>query len=591
MSSHSSRRLRRPLLAVLAAASVGLAVAAVPTAYATQTTSSTARDNTMYDISVRAADGNGAALAQRLADRGYDVVARQGDLIHVIGSVTTQAQLSRFSGALLVGRTAAAPAGPVQAAPASQNNILPKRLQGKKYATFYGGYRTVAAYDQFESDLQTKYPDLVKKIQYGKTFTGKHPLNVVCVTEDAKNGCKLTPDVNKARFLLETQIHAREIATSDMSWQFLTTLVNGDGTDPQITALLKSSEIWVVPQVNPDGIAVTENGITKDGLGEDSPAWQRKNDDEKQTPQGGCPPPWAGSQPGVDMNRNWSVHWGGASTSKDPCSEVFLGKKKMSEPETQALAKLTQELFKDQRGSKPTDPAPLNTTGEMLTMHTDGGVNLIPWDFSASVHAPNDKGLRTLGFRQSYYTGLPTGQSGQVLYDVGGGTDDWAYSTLGIASATWELADTSSDCSGFFPKYSCMDSFGKTYIPGLIYTAAAARTPYKLALGPTILNVKANALPNAAPVVVTAKADDAAFGASGVGRPTPQNVKAARIFVGTAPWDGGKAVAMKIHGKGTTVTASADVKPGAKQILAYVQAQNASGDWGPALAVWIPAAR
>ena len=80
------------------------------------------------------------------------------------------------------------------------------------------------------------------------------------MTEDAKNGCKLTPDVDKARFLLETPDPRAGDRDQRDVLAFLTTLVDGDGTDPQITALLKSSEIWVVPQVNPDGIAVTENG-------------------------------------------------------------------------------------------------------------------------------------------------------------------------------------------------------------------------------------------------------------------------------------------------------------------------------------------
>jgi hypothetical protein len=29
---------------------------------------------------------------------------------------------------------------------------------------------------------------------------------------------------------------------------------------------------------------------------------------------------------------------------------------------------------------------------------------------------------------------------------------------------------------------------------------------------------------------------------------------------------------------------------GAQEVLAYVQARNANGAWGPAMAVWIPAA-
>jgi hypothetical protein len=46
---------------------------------------------------------------------------------------------------------------------------------------------------------------------------------------------------------------------------------------------------------------------------------------------------------------------------------------------------------------------------------------------------------------------------------------------------------------------------------------------------------------------------------------------------------------MKINGSGTKVTASITVKKGAKKVLAYVQAQDRDGNWGPALAVWIPA--
>src|SRR6478609_5870499 len=246
MSSARNRRLWRPLLAASAAVTVGLGMASVPSALATTSGSSQVRDQTMYDISVRAVDGNAVALAARLMSRGFDVLeSRQGAVLHVLGTTATASRLAGLSGLRVVGKVGAAPAGPIPQAPASQDSILPTLLHGKKYPTFYGGYRTVAGYDQFESDLQKKYPDLVKKVVYGKSFTGKHTLNAVCVTEDAKNGCKLTPNVDKARFLLETRIHAREIATSEMAWRFLTELVDGDGDDPEITALLQSSEIWV----------------------------------------------------------------------------------------------------------------------------------------------------------------------------------------------------------------------------------------------------------------------------------------------------------------------------------------------------------
>jgi hypothetical protein len=132
-----------------------------------------------------------------------------------------------------------------------------------------------------------------------------------------------------------------------------------------------------------------------------------------------------------------------------------------------------------------------------------------------------------------------------------------------------------------------MDGFAKVYLPALVYSAEGARAPYQIGLGPIIVDISAKA--SGGSVVVTAKADDDAFGATGYDRPKAVKVTAARIFVGTAPWDGGKAQDMKIKGSGTSVTATADVKAGNKKVLAYVQAKNANGDWGVAQAVWIPA--
>jgi hypothetical protein len=134
-----------------------------------------------------------------------------------------------------------------------------------------------------------------------------------------------------------------------------------------------------------------------------------------------------------------------------------------------------------------------------------------------------------------------------------------------------------------------MDSFAQRYLPGLVYTAGAARMPYKLSLGPTTVSVQTKN-PSGNTITVVAKADDGALGASGFGRPTPVKVVAARIYVGTAPWDGGKAVAMTLNKKDISVTATAKVQMGSQQVLAWVQAKNANGSWGPALAVWIPAA-
>jgi hypothetical protein len=584
---------RRAVLAAVAAAATGIALAGVPSAFAAGSASdaglSAIRSATMWSIAVRADSGDGLALATLLNNAGYDVISRDGAIVHVLGGASTQTRLDTVTGATVVGRKAAAPRGAIPQAPASQDSILPRKLDGKTYQTFYGGYRTVAAYHKFESDLVKKYPNLVQKITYGTSFTGANPLIAMCLTADATSSCQLTPDVDKARFLVMTQIHAREIATSEMAWRLMTRLIDGYQKDAQITSLLQSTEIWVVPEVNPDGIVTVQNGIAQHGTGQDSPAWQRKNMDEDQAPAGGCGGTWAFSQSGVDLNRNNTFHWGGQGSSSDPCEQTFKGKAAGSEPEDSTLATLFRSLFKDQRGSGASDPAPPDTTGAMVTIHTVAGLVMLPWSYDASVHTPNDAALRSMAFRQNYFNHYTAGQSGEVLYNAAGTSDDLSYSDLGIASFTWELDGSGGSCQGeFLPPYSCMDAYETNNLPGLYYDAAAARTPYLLSLGPT--TTSASTTGSGSSVTVTMAASDSAYGTSGVGKPAAQNVTDARIYVGTAPWDGGTSQPMSIHGSGTSVTATATVDKGSARVLAWVQAMDAAGNWGPAFAVWIPKA-
>src|SRR3712207_8374617 len=46
--------------------------------------------------------------------------------------------------------------------------------------------------------------------------------------------CALNPSAPKPRFLLMTQVHAREIVTGDLAWRFIDHLVTGYGTDSQV---------------------------------------------------------------------------------------------------------------------------------------------------------------------------------------------------------------------------------------------------------------------------------------------------------------------------------------------------------------------
>src|SRR3954466_15867676 len=105
MSLNRSRRMRRSVLAAVAAGTVGLALAVAPTAVAFKTTPAATHDKTMYDISVKALHGDAGALAVRLMAQGFDVMEkREGSVIHVLGTATTARALGQVSGAAVVGQ-------------------------------------------------------------------------------------------------------------------------------------------------------------------------------------------------------------------------------------------------------------------------------------------------------------------------------------------------------------------------------------------------------------------------------------------------------------------------------------------------------
>jgi carboxypeptidase T len=531
-------------------------------------------DGAFVQFQVRPINGDATALAAALLADGYDVDGGGAGVLFVHGLASIGTALAARTDLTVI---AANPINFSHApAPTSQDSILPSRLKGKAYDTFYGGYRTADAYVEFADDLQAAYPDLVKVMKYGDTYTGDNDLRVVCVTADADTGCQLTPDVDKARFLFVAQIHARELTTSEMTWRTLTLLTDGYGSDADLTALLDETEIWIVPQINPDGIETVEKGF--DGVS-GGYTFQRKN----MHPEGGC----GATTLGTDLNRNYAnSNWGGVGSDSNPCGETYHGASAGSEPETYNVQDLMKDIFEDQRGSDPSDPAPDNARGTMLTLHTYGNLSMFP--YGDARHAPNNAQLRSLGFRYSHYNGYTTGETDEVLYQVSGTTDEYSYEKLGVASFTFEIGPNSGACSGFHPAFSCQDGFWNLNREAFLYAARVAQQPYVMGLGPNPVQAKSkNKGANRA--VITATADDDAYGTVGVGRPASQNVTAGRVFVGTAPWDGGTAKATNVIGSGKVVTLKVTLRRQATDQLVWIQGKDASGNWGPTRAVWLRA--
>ncbi|MDQ7086980.1 MAG: M14 family zinc carboxypeptidase [Acidobacteriota bacterium] len=100
-------------------------------------------------------------------------------------------------------------------------------------------------------------------------------------------------------------------------------LTDNYGTDPRITSMVDTYQIWCVPMVNPDGVARVH---------EVDDNWRKNLRDNDGNGA-------IDSQDGVDLNRNYQWGWGGQCRGSSSlfASATYRGPRELSEPESQAL--------------------------------------------------------------------------------------------------------------------------------------------------------------------------------------------------------------------------------------------------------------
>jgi carboxypeptidase T len=428
----------------------------------------------------------------------------------------------------------------------------------------YPCYRTVEETYTSLQALATDHPDLVQISNIGDSWDQANPGGPAGYSIYALRMTNFSlgnPDT-KPTFFLMAEIHAREYVTAETATRFAEYLIDNYGTDADVTWLLDYYQVYVVAMTNPDGRKFAESGIM----------W-RKNTDT--VAGGGCGYP----NYGVDLNRNNPFHWGGAGT--DPCGEVYQGPSGASEPETQNINDLVLTLFPDQRGPGDSDPAPADTTGVFITLHSAAGLVLWPWGWTPT-DAPNHGQLQTLGRRLAYFNNYIPQQSND-LYGTTGTSDDWAYGELGIAAYTYEMG------TEFFQDCAIYESvIHPDNLQSLLYAFTSARLPYMNPSGPDSLNAlaqPAGAVPGTI-ITLTANADDTQFNNSNGSEPT-QNISAARYSIDSPSWITGTATYSMTASDGAfdstveLVEAFIDTTGfsyGRHTI--FIESQDASGYWG-----------
>ncbi|HYO59700.1 M14 family metallopeptidase [Archangium sp.] len=435
----------------------------------------------------------------------------------------------------------------------------------------YTCYRTVNETYAAMSQLATTYPNIAAWNDIGdswdKLTAGGNlgdDIRVLVLTNKSRPG-------PKPRFFLMGAIHAREYTTAEMAARFAEQLASKYGTDADATWLLDHHELHVVVHSNPDGRRIAEQGYSK-----------RKN---TNTTEGAC----TTTSWGVDLNRNSSFDWGGAGASTAYCNDTYRGRSAVSEPETQALENYILSLFPDQRGPGSTDPAPADTTGLMISLHSYGGYVLYPWG-STTTPPPNATQLRTLGRKFNYFNGYQACQVASCLYAATGSTDAFAYGRLGVAAYTFEMG------GAFFESCTTFEStIVPKNMPALWYAFKAARRPYQVSAGPdsVSLSLSASTVTQGTNVTLTAQANDTRYGTNG-GTEASQTIAAARYTIDSPSWVSGTPTyaLSPVDGsfnstvesvQGTVFTSGLTT---GRHTL-FVESQDASGNWGVPTAIFL----
>ncbi len=193
--------------------------------------------------------------------------------------------------------------------------------------------------------------------------------------------------------------HAREIMTVEVPLYLAKNLCEKYPGDPDVKLIVDNVETWIIPMLNPDG----HNYVFKVYN-----MWRKNRRDN------------GGGVYGVDLNRNYDYHWGESGASHDPRSNTYCGPSAFSEPETQALRDLVNNV----------NHQFLYT----LNYHSYHPAMLYPWAYTYG-HPPEPN--------YTYYKNLATyllqtlpgwehGNDWEVLrYLASGNAVDWEYDGAG----------------------------------------------------------------------------------------------------------------------------------------------------------------
>lgn len=237
--------------------------------------------------------------------------------------------------------------------------------------------------------LAERYPDLISLDSIGSSVEGRDLLLIKLGKGDKK-------------IILCGTHHAREYITSSYLMKMTEEYAKaytGSGTFGKynVRTLLNKVTLYIVPMVNPDGVNLVNNGIKTVSDPEAVSAMAMVKSTYRE---------WKANINGVDLNRQYPAHWEEKYDNiGKPASENYKGTDAATEPEVQAMMKLSRD----------------NDFILAASFHTKG--NVIYWADRGTVK--KIKGVEAMAKRLSSLTGFKRMPISEKPSVYGAGYENW----------------------------------------------------------------------------------------------------------------------------------------------------------------------
>jgi carboxypeptidase T len=284
------------------------------------------------------------------------------------------------------------------------------------------GYHNFAEMTSEINTVVSGHTNIARQSVIGTSYQGR---NITAI----KISDNVGTDESEPEVLFTAHQHAREHLTVEMALYLLHLLADNYGSDSRITGLVNSREIWIVPDVNPDG---GEYDIATGSYR----SW-RKN----RQPNAGS------SNVGTDLNRNWAYRWGCCGgSSGSTSSSTYRGSGPESAPEVKVVADFVRSRV----------IGGVQQIKSNIDFHTYSQLILWPYGYTLNNTGPgltqDDRDAHAaLGQNMASTNGYTPEQSSD-LYITDGTINDWLWGTYKIFTYTFEMyPGASGSGGGFYP--------------------------------------------------------------------------------------------------------------------------------------------